>query len=161
MLLVVAALTGCALLGGPRHLDDEDLALISTRVSDAQSGFDALVRAQSATCEGLCQHVSVDLSPRVLDYTALDIGLAIHETDVALEEQQISSFDYCFDWRNWPEAEVHYLDARLSEVRGLGYDGVFRNAEEQRPTDNCYSFASLSGAEQLGEFLAENGVGED
>lgn len=154
------ALPGCALLGGPQHLDGELLESISARVSEAQPGLEASLHAESKTCEGLCQHVSVDLSPRTPDYSALDIGIAIHETDVALEEQQISAFKYCFDWRSWEAVDIQYLDARLGEVRGLGYNGVMRDAENQRPVYDCYSFASISGAEQLDEFLRENGFSE-
>jgi len=156
----VAALSGCTLFGGPETLDDDQLSAIAERVSQAQPALDAVVRAETATCEGLCQHVSVELIPRTPEYTALDVGIAIHEADVALEEKRITAFDYCFAWRDWELAEAQYLDARLSEVRGLGYGDVFRDPQEQRPMDECYSFASISGAEQLEEFVAENGASE-
>ncbi|ALV45727.1 hypothetical protein MB46_09750 [Arthrobacter alpinus] len=70
--------------------------------------------------------------------------------------QKISAFEYCFDWRSWTQEEGQYLDARLGEVRGLGYGGVLRNAQEQRPLFDCYSFASISGQEQLVKFLRKN-----
>ncbi|WP_449373236.1 hypothetical protein [Arthrobacter psychrolactophilus] len=86
----------------------------------------------------------------------MDIGIAIYETDQALMAHNITAFDYCFDWRKWTQEEIHYLDARLGEVRGLDYGSTDRNAEELRPKYNCYSFASLSGKEQLVKYLREN-----
>ncbi|WP_220033918.1 hypothetical protein [Arthrobacter psychrolactophilus] len=116
------------------------------------------LRADTKTCEGMCQHMTIDLSPRKADYSAVDIGLAIYETDQALMAEKITAFEYCFDWRKWAPEEIHYLDARLGEVRGLSYDGVRRNAQEQRPVYDCYSFASISGRELLAKYLRENGA---
>lgn len=156
--LILAAAAGCTTPGAPKALDEEELGAISQRVTQSQPGLEASLRADTKSCEGLCQRMSLDLAPRTADYSAVDIGRAIYESDQALMGRKITAFEYCFDWRDWTPAQMQYLDARLGEVRGLGYGGVLRNAEEQRPAYNCYSFASISGREQLGTFLRDQGA---
>ncbi|WP_218713357.1 hypothetical protein [Arthrobacter sp. BF1] len=156
--LVLLTGAGCTMPGAPQTLDEEQLGAISERVTQSQPGMEAALRADTKSCEGLCQHMSLDLSPRKANYKAVDLGLAIYETDLALTAENITAIEYCFDWRHWTQEEVQYLDARLGEVRGLGYGGVLRNAAEQRPTYNCYSFASISGREQLATFLRVQGA---
>lgn len=55
---LAATLVGRAALGLPESLDDKQLAEISSRVSDSQRGLDATLRAETKTCEGLCQRIS-------------------------------------------------------------------------------------------------------
>ncbi|WP_460798220.1 hypothetical protein [Microbacterium sp. GXF0217] len=154
---LAVALTGCGALGIPESLDDEALGQISERVSDVQDGLEASVRADAKPCEGLCQRIYVDLVPTTPDYTAVDIALAIHEADTALEERSISAFECCFHSNSWELADAQYLDALLLEIPALGYD-AFRDAELGRPLYDCRSFAAIDARDRLEAFLAEQGA---
>ncbi|MGF6824300.1 hypothetical protein M2317_003229 [Microbacterium sp. ZKA21] len=162
LLLLLPALavtvTGCGALGIPESLDDEALVQISDRISEAQEGLDASVRADAKPCEGLCQRIFIDLVPRTPDYTAVDIALAIHEADTALEERSISAFEYCFHSNSWDLADAQYLDSLLLEIPALGYADAFRDEEESRPLYDCRSFAAIDGRDLLESFLAEQGA---
>lgn len=158
LLPALAVLTGCSVLGIPESLDDEALGQISDRISDVQDGLDASVRADAKPCEGLCQRIFVDLTPRTPDYTAVDIALAIHEADTALEERSISAFEYCFHSNSWDLADAQYLDALLLEIPALGYVDAYRDEEESRPLYDCRSFAALDARDLLESFLAEEGA---
>ncbi|MGX1934234.1 hypothetical protein [Microbacterium resistens] len=155
---LVVVLSGCSVLGIPEGLDEDRLAAISSQVSAAQGGLDATLHGETKTCEGLCQRISVDLVPRVPDYTAVDIALAIYETDTALEEQRISAFDYCFRSNAWSLADAQYLDARLLEIPALGYGDFSRDEADSRPSYDCSSFAAIDARERLAAFLADRGV---
>ncbi|MFB7249238.1 hypothetical protein [Microbacterium sp. NPDC056234] len=155
---LAVALAGCSVLGMPEPLDDEALAQISERVSDVQDGLDASVRADAKPCEGLCQRIFIDLVPRTPEYSAVDIALAIHEADTALEERSISSFEYCFHSNSWDLVDAQYLDSLLREIPALGYADAFRDEETNRPLYDCRSFAAIDGRELLESFLAEEGA---
>nr|WP_201469271.1 hypothetical protein [Microbacterium hydrocarbonoxydans] len=154
------ALAGCSLLGIPQNLTADDLAEMSSAVTAAQTQLDATLTAESKTCEGLCQHVALNLVPKNDEYGPVDIALAIREADTLLDSRDITSFDVCFHSTSWDESAAEELGMKLAEIDGLTYLADPSKPGTFRPMYDCGSFAVIDARKLLDAYLAEQGVGD-
>ena len=153
------ALAGCSVLGIPQNLTADDLSEMSAAVTAAQSHLDATLTADSKTCEGLCQHVALDLVPKDDEFGPVDIALAIREADSLLDSRDITSFDVCFHSTSWDEAAAEELGMKLAEIDGLTYLADPSKPGTFRPMYDCGSFAVIDARKLLDAYLAEQGIG--
>lgn len=158
--VLASSVTGCSLLGIPQELTEDDLAEMSDAVSAAQSQLDATLTAESKTCEGLCQHVALNLVPKDDQYDAVDIALAIREADTLLDSRDITSFDVCFHSTSWDELAAEELGRKLAQIDGLTYLADPTEPGTFAPMYDCGSFAVIDARKLLDSYLAEQGIGD-